>query len=420
MVDEGSRPSEVVRPTVEFPVIAGVIEGFYGTPWSHADRLNCIDVLHRHGGNSYVWAGKSEPRHRDAWDQPFTDDELTSFGELATHRVGVDLIVGLTPGSDASTSDVVRKLQPAMKVGALGVALLFDDLPVLDAAIRHRSLANDVEQRLGCSVWLTPTHYAGTGESPYLQQLMSDLSPSIEVMWTGEHVVSDRIDADQARQRAHVCRGRRPLLWDNTPVNDAMMSEALHLGPYSGRETALRAEISGVLLNPMMFARASLPTIVSAMAWCRGDDPMSAWRDDIDERGWRLLAESTAFPDDPHWPGARPDRDWWNAVAHMDISDIDPGCTAWVVAAREGARLAVSAWDIHDEPVDDVQRHAMRVIGLTLAWRTWRREPVLTFGGGPRLRPVLTNDSEGKFAYDERSVSFTTSLVDDLVRRATR
>ncbi|MFM7489859.1 MAG: beta-N-acetylglucosaminidase domain-containing protein, partial [Actinomycetota bacterium] len=45
-------------------LIAGVIEGFYGPPWSHADRLATIDLLAENGGNWYVWAPKAAPRHR--------------------------------------------------------------------------------------------------------------------------------------------------------------------------------------------------------------------------------------------------------------------------------------------------------------------------------------------------------------------
>ncbi|NDD98631.1 MAG: hypothetical protein EBZ93_14335, partial [Actinobacteria bacterium] len=133
-----------------------------------------------------------------------------------------------------------------------------------------------------------------------------------------------------------------------------------------------------------------------------------------------LLAEATAFPDDPHWPGARPDRDWWDAVANMTVLDIDEGCSTWVDAAREGARLAVTAIDLMERPPSDPQHRVMGTIGLVMAWRAWHRTPVLTFGGGPRLRPVLTNDRSGRFSYDGRSVSFSTSLVDDLVQRATR
>lgn len=401
-------------------MISGVIEGFYGTPWSWSDRKACIELLSHFDANAYVWAAKSEPRHRDLWRDPFRTDELEGFSDLSCHRDGVRLIVGLTPGADATAPEVTRKLGPAIAAGAHGVALLFDDLPELDAAERHRTLANETEQTFGLPVWLTPTHYAGGRRSEYLDQLVRGLSPTVEIMWTGEHVVSDRIGPDDVRARTLACGGRAPLLWDNTPVNDAMMSEALHLGPYVGRDPAIRSALSGVLVNPMALARASLPTIASAMAWCGGGDALATWNDTIDRLGWRRLAESTAFPDDAHWPGARPSRQWWQEVSELDIVDIDDGCRPWVEAAKEGARLAIAALDLQERPDPDPQRRTMAAIGLGLAWRSWSRLPALTFGGGPRLRPVLTNDDRGRFTYDGRSISHSTSLVDDLVKRATR
>ena len=63
--------------------ILGIIEGFYGEPYSHDVRLMMIDHIGHWGWNSYVWAAKSEPRHRELWDQPFTQEELQQFDELS-------------------------------------------------------------------------------------------------------------------------------------------------------------------------------------------------------------------------------------------------------------------------------------------------------------------------------------------------
>ncbi|MFN6120351.1 MAG: beta-N-acetylglucosaminidase domain-containing protein, partial [Actinomycetes bacterium] len=106
--------------------ITGVVEVFYGAPWSHQQRLDWIDRLHRWGMTHYVWAAKEEPRHRDDWREPFTDAELDGFAELARHRTGVDLAVGLTPGPEAIADDVVAKLGPAVDAGAAVVVLSCD------------------------------------------------------------------------------------------------------------------------------------------------------------------------------------------------------------------------------------------------------------------------------------------------------
>ena len=398
-------------------MIAGVIEGFYGPPWSWDDRRRCLDDIADCGGNWYVWAPKSEPRHRERWQEPFTTDELAGFASLAS-RTAVGISVGLTPGSEATADEVADKLRPAVDSGVRGITLCFDDLPALGAGARHREIANEIARQFASDVWLVPTHYAGAESSPYLSELCEELDPRILVMWTGGHVVSDRITAFEAERRMSATGGRRPLLWDNTPVNDALMSEALHLGPYSGREIALRNVLSGVLVNPMEFAGASMPTIRSALAWCAGRDPVEEWSHYVDERGWRVLAQATAFPDDEHWPGANPSADWWTEVANLTVDD--PQVEPWVRAARDGAALVLRAKSFLDDPPSDPQHRSMTLIGLALAWRSWRRSDRLVFGAGPRLRPVLTNDANGRFTWNRASFQDNASLVDDVVERVLR
>jgi len=397
-------------------MISGIIEGFYGPPWTHETRLDFIDFLAEHGGNTYVWAAKLEPRHRELWAEPFTSEELAQFAELAIRRESVQVLIGLTPGSDATSVQLVNKLRPVIKNGCHGVVLSFDDLPVLDAATKHRELANELIKQLNTQVWLVPTHYAGTTSSPYLEKLFDGLHDDVLVMWTGVHVVNDSITALDAQLRTAACVNRKPLLWDNTPVNDAIMSEALHLGPYASREATLRHEILGLLLNPMEFSLASRPTIASGLAWARGDNAWSAWQTYVAAQGWAEIAAATAFPDDPHWPGARPSDEWWQSVADMQPEGLDTGCQLWIDAAKQGAALVLLARKL----IADAGDPEIAVLGrfhLAVKWRTWKRLPVLTYGGGPRIRPVVTNDENGKFAYRNGTVISPTSLVDDEVMR---
>jgi len=398
-------------------MIAGIIEGFYGPPWTHQERLQNIDLLAEYGGNTYVWAAKLEPRHRQLWAEPFTELELTEFAELAIRQKTVQVLIGLTPGADATTEQVINKLQPAINHGCHGVVLSFDDLPALDAAAKHQEIANALIENLKTQVWLVPTHYAGITSSPYLEQLLEGLHPEVLVMWTGVHVVNDSIRAHEARQRTQACHGRKPLLWDNTPVNDAMMSEALHLGPYAGREAALRSEITGLLINPMEFPTASQPTLVSALAWVNDGEPYSAWLNFVDQHGWTEFARCTAFPDDPHWPGARPTDDWWQAVVNMNPLGLEVGCEPWIDTAKQGAQLVLDARRLLDPALPRSQSTVLGKITLAMRWRSWQRLPVLLYGGGPRLRPVIINDEHGEFVYRHGSVISTTCLVDDEVMR---
>lgn len=400
-------------------MIAGIIEGFYGPPWSHASRLSFIDFLAAHGGNTYVWAAKLEPRHRELWNEPFTANELEQFRQLSSHHPDVQVLIGITPGPGGTTEDLIIKLQPAIDCGCHGIVLSFDDLPVLDDARQHRDLARSVRQTLQTQVWIVPTHYAGITVSPYLDALIDGLDPEILVMWTGMHVVNDSITADQARARARACGQRKPLLWDNTPVNDVIMSESLHLGPFSFRQPQLVDEICGLLLNPMEFVQASKATVASALAWLQKSDPLDSWESFMSTTDWKPLAQATAFPDDSHWPGAHPSDEWWQSVANLNPTNIDAGCQPWIEAAQQGAKLAISARRLLAS-TDDTQVQSMAKAHLAVRWRTWKRLPVLTFGGGPRLRPIFTQNEDGHFDYRPPSVIATTSLVDDEVLRCLR
>jgi len=48
----------------------GVIEGFYGPPWSHQDRLDMIRFMGRVGMNMYFYGPKDDPFHREKWREP--------------------------------------------------------------------------------------------------------------------------------------------------------------------------------------------------------------------------------------------------------------------------------------------------------------------------------------------------------------
>lgn len=404
--------------------IAGVIEGFYGPPWSHAERLGWIDRIAEAGMTHYVWAAKAEPRHRDRWREPFGADELAGFTELADRRVEVTLAVGLTPGAEATSDDLIDKLAPAVHAGAGVVVLSCDDLPALDAGSAHRDLAHALVHHLGVPVWIVPTHYSGIDDSPYLRSLCDGLDPAVEVMWTGIDVVNDRIDAADAYRRA-VLTGRAPLVWDNTPVNDGLMLEALHLGPLAWRDPALRDACSGALWNPMQFAEASIATFVSATAWSHGDDPGSAWETFVRSRGWHALALATAFRSDPHWPGDDPPAAWWHELAaglphHAADVGLDDGVQRWIDAAREGAGIAIDALALLERVATRGKDtgSTLRQFALLARWRTWHRLEVLTFGGGPRARPVLGQESNGHFVARAASFEFDESTVDLLVRRA--
>ncbi len=278
----------------------GVVEGYYGPPFAHADRLWLLERMADWRMNTYVVAPKDDPLHRDRWREPYPSAALADFEALVRHgadrgvRVGFAIAPGLSIeyASEADRLALREKLDAFASLGARFFCLALDDVPselvhagdrecFASLAHAHVDLAHAVAKWLpaDATLWLVPTDYAGTADSAYLETLGSELDADVEVGWTGRSVVSPEIRSDEAARRA-ACLGRRLLVWDNFPVNDGPMRNALHLGPYTGRDAGLADHLSGLLLNPMEHARASAVGLGAAAAWLEdpaGYDPELAW-----------------------------------------------------------------------------------------------------------------------------------------------
>lgn len=269
----------------------GVIEGFYGTPWAHQDRLWCIERLGAWDMNRYVYAPKDDPLHRARWRDPHPDAQARELRELVAkgEACGVQVGFAVSPGLSIHYADaddraaVCAKLAWYRDLGARFLALALDDVPskLVHAGDRrafaslagaHLALASQVLAAIGggCTLWLVPTDYLGTGATDYLEELGAGLAPEVEVGWTGRTVLSPTITLAEARARSQVLR-RRLLLWDNTPAADGPMRNMLHMNPYRGRDPGLASCVSGVLLNPMRHARASGVTLRTAARYL--EDP---------------------------------------------------------------------------------------------------------------------------------------------------
>ena len=88
---------------VEAPFrVRGVVEGFYGPPWSHDARLEMIDFIGARGMNAYAYAPKDDAKHRAAWREPYDTGEMQRFASLATraNEAGVRFGFAVSPGLD--------------------------------------------------------------------------------------------------------------------------------------------------------------------------------------------------------------------------------------------------------------------------------------------------------------------------------
>jgi hyaluronoglucosaminidase len=248
--------------------------------------------------NAYAYAPKDDAKHRAEWRTPYDGAELDRFRELAAHADahGVRFGFAISPGldidydADADRSILVGKLAPLREAGVTWFLLLLDDIPMQPGlAPRQAALASWLLDALaGDALTLCPTEYVGTHPSPYLSELGAALPPEVDIMWTGPTVCSPTITADDARGWTKALGGRRMIVWDNYPVNDALMTASLHMGAYQGRAPELVELAGGILCNPMTQPRASqvpLATAMDFLAAPAGYDAAASWTRALTEVG---------------------------------------------------------------------------------------------------------------------------------------
>jgi len=256
--------------------LGGVIEGFYGQPWTHGQRLTLIDQLESLGLNTYFYAPKDDLKHRAVWRRSYDDVEIGRMGELvaACQQQGLNFIYGLSPGLDIRFSDpeemeiLRQRLEQMLEIGVRHFALLFDDLPgkmtqqdrdrFSSVAEAQASVTNSIfewlrDQHSEIRLLFCPTPYCDRmdrwdlGGDDYLDTIGDRLITEIDIFWTGPEIISEEIPKASIKRLTDRI-GRKPVIWDNLHAND-YDQRRLFCGPYS-RSPELRDAVAGILLNP--------------------------------------------------------------------------------------------------------------------------------------------------------------------------
>ncbi|XP_034424599.1 protein O-GlcNAcase isoform X1 [Hippoglossus hippoglossus] len=278
------------------PFLCGVVEGFYGRPWSMDQRKVLFQWMQHWGLNTYLYGPKDDLKHRLLWREVYSPEEE---GQLRTLIVeaesrGLRFVYSLSPGQDivfSSSCDLTllkRKLRQVSDLGCQAFAILFDDIDhslcqadseaFSSFAHAQVNVTNDMYRFLGePPVFLfCPTEYCGSlcspsvSKSPYLQTVGEDLLPNITVIWTGNKVISRKLSVDCLAEVESVLQ-RPPLIWDNLHAND-YDSRRLFLGPFKGRETGLRSHLRGLLLNPNCEFEANYIPLHTLGSWYRAGE----------------------------------------------------------------------------------------------------------------------------------------------------
>ncbi|EJX08749.1 hyaluronoglucosaminidase [gut metagenome] len=287
----------------DYPAVRyrGVVEGFYGTPWSHEARLRQLRFYGENKMNTYIYGPKNDPYHScPGWRKPYPEKESAQIRELVKVAAEneVNFVWAIHPGQDIKWNDedrqlLIAKLESMYDLGVRSFAVFFDDISgegtdphrqadLLNYIDRHFVKAKpDVTPLVMC-----PTEYNRSWSNPkgnYLTTLGEKLDPSIQIMWTGDKVVADIKEESMEWINARI---RRPAyIWWNFPVSDYVRDHLL-LGPVYGNDTHIASAMSGFVANPMEHAEASKIAIygVADYAWNPGKyDAQQAWKAAIRE-----------------------------------------------------------------------------------------------------------------------------------------
>jgi hyaluronoglucosaminidase len=331
--------------------IRGVIEGFYGPPWTHEERLDLIRFCGRHGLNLWVHAPKDDPYHRRLWREPYPDEELARLGELVreAQRNDVEFAYAIAPGLDVCYSQesefetLLEKIEQVRSVGVRSFQLLWDDIEHELHCVEDEALYGTAERPTGAAqapfsnrfareveqpgpLVVCPMAYAGTGDGPYRRSFAPHLDPEIVLYWTGPEVVSLGINKEALDMSVHRYADHEHLLWDNYPVND-WGSEILFLGPLRGRDPRLaEGKLRGIVANAMVQCVPSKLALATIADWARDPyayDPVASYERALRDHGAEVV-EALGAADE----GVRPPGD----VAGL-VDALQLGVTAPVGAA---------------------------------------------------------------------------------------
>lgn len=306
----------------------GIIEGYYGTPWSFENRLKMIDFMDKYRLNTYMYAPKTDRYHRDKWYEPYPEELLEQFKVLVSSMKerGIDFYYCISPGhapkgekgfvyvGDEDFNRLFRKLDQMIDIGITSFGLLLDDIDYnlkgenleifKRPGVAHSHICNRVYDYLKSRIpnvnfVMCPTEYHEIGDSPYRTDLRNLLNKDIFVYWTGDNVCAEMINDEQTLLTKEAF-GHEILIWENFPVSDFKYGVREYIGALDNRTVNLSKHCQGFLINPSVCYEISRVSMITEAhyAWNSekyvpdysldialrdfGDDFYEAWIDYIE------------------------------------------------------------------------------------------------------------------------------------------
>ena len=127
-----------VTEITDYPEISfrGVVEGFYGAPWSHQARLRQLKFYGENKMNTYIYGPKDDPYHSSPnWRLPYPANEAKQIQELVNvaKENAVNFVWAIHPGKDIKWNqedrdNLLGKFEKMYDLGVRSFAVFFDDI----------------------------------------------------------------------------------------------------------------------------------------------------------------------------------------------------------------------------------------------------------------------------------------------------
>ncbi|HBP26264.1 MAG TPA: hypothetical protein DD618_04860 [Acholeplasmatales bacterium] len=282
---EGSKlPIVLIEDAPSFR-FRGIIEGYYGEPWSFEEHLEMANFMDEYRLNSFMYAPKLDPYHREKWFEPYPEAEFFKLKEIIAKlsEKNIDFYYCISPGHANDPKDAFKytgeedfarlfaKLQQVIAIGVSHFGLLLDDINYQLSGlnrqmfsrpgIAHAHICNQVYDFLKSNVLdpvlvMCPTEYHQIGDSEYRNDLKEYLDDDIYVFWTGDRVCAEAITESDAKLTQEAFQ-KRLFIWDNFPVSDFTYGVREFIAPIKNRTAALSNYAEGYMINPSLHYQIS-------------------------------------------------------------------------------------------------------------------------------------------------------------------
>ena len=277
-IQMASQPNVMCVTITDYPSVPqrGLVEGYYGNPYSEDDRMGLLQMFGEMKMNVYIYGPKDDAYHKSKWREEYP----TELGKKITEYVNVakankiEFMWAIHPGEDIQWNDtdranIVNKLKAMCALGVRSFAVFWDDLWGDDGTHgdEQAELMNYIAEELRKAysdvkpLTICPTQYnRGWANSVYLPALGTMMDSDINIMWTGNTVVDMINYGDMTWINNQIMR--KAYIWLNYPVSDYCINHLL-MGPTYGNDLNIADMLSGFVSNPMEYAEASKVSLFS-------------------------------------------------------------------------------------------------------------------------------------------------------------